>query len=207
MPPDVRRAAAMVLLTIGSAAPASGQTPTLTDSPLRLDVRVFDGTADVTGEARVRLFKAGYRTDPRALGRARGEAFTVEVVPGFYDLQAVRERDGRVIAIRWAERRHVARYPDEHGRHLEVVNLQLGFGALEVRGPSAHGGVPRWGASLHQPGENGHEVAGPVKGDGYLLFVAPSGFYDLKVTPPNGDPQWMRDIELPADRTRLKTWQ
>src|SRR5438094_639297 len=69
-----------------------------------------------------------------------GPGVRVTVPPGFYDAQAIRERDGRVLNIRWAERLVVMAYPDEAGHHLEVINFQNGFGALEVR--ARDGSVP-----------------------------------------------------------------
>ena len=94
---------------------------------------MFDGAEDVTAESRINIFKAGDRQAALAESRARRVVET-SVAQGMYDAQIIREREGRVLNIRWAERLIVMPYPDEAGRHLEVINFQNGFGALEVRG-------------------------------------------------------------------------
>ena len=101
---------------------------------LALELRVFNGAEDVTAQTRVAVHRAGDRTRPLILIEAGHAVLSADVPPGIYDVQAIREREGRVVAIRWAERLVVMKYPDEHGRHLEVINFQPGFGALEVRG-------------------------------------------------------------------------
>ena len=100
-----------------------------------MHIRVFSGSDDVSAETRVTVFRAGERQSPVAESRP-GMALDADVAAGSYDAQAIRERDGRVVAIKWVERLLVMPYPDEGGRHLEVINLQNGFGALEVRGPT-----------------------------------------------------------------------
>jgi hypothetical protein len=81
----------------------------------------------------VAVFRAGEREAPLARLELRDGRKTLDVPEGFYDVQAVRERDGRVVTIRWAERLVVMRYPDERGHHLQVINLRPGFGALQIR--------------------------------------------------------------------------
>ncbi|MPZ17471.1 MAG: hypothetical protein GEV06_06120 [Luteitalea sp.] len=187
-----------------SQAPA---VPQATGQPLTLEVRVFDATDEVTSETRVRVFKAGNRTDPRTIRATSGVA-TVDVPAGFYDLQAVREREGQVAGIRWAERRLVQRYPDQQGRHMEMVNLQPGYGALQIRRRSStEPGDVTWRASIYKSGNATEEAGRSNKGDGYLLFVVPAGSYDVQVLPAIGQPIWLRDVELPADQTRFKTWE
>lgn len=178
-----------------------------TDQPLTLEIRVFDGTDEVTSQTRVRVFKAGSRTDPQTL-RATSGAATAQVPVGFYDLQVVREREGAVAGIRWAEQRLVQRYPDAHGRHLEAVNLQPGYGALQIRHqPSPASDEITWRATIYRTGDATKEAGKSVKGDGYLLFVVPAGQHDVQILPAIGEPIWIRNIELPADQTRLQTWK
>ena len=53
-------------------------------------------------------------------------------------------------------------------------------------------------------------AASPVDGVGYKLFVVPAGRYDVRIRPAGSvaeteETQWFLDIEVPADRTRIKT--
>jgi hypothetical protein len=166
--------------------------PTLT-----LLIRVFNGAEEVTAETRVNIFKAGERQTP--LSETRAKRIVEAPVPqGMYDAQVIREREGRVVNIRWAERLLVMPYPDEAGRHLEVINFQNGFGALEVRGHEA----TEPDAAIFAAGSRQQEVGRRFSGTGYALFVVQSGRYDLRVQE-NGRTTWHPDIEVPADRTRL----
>jgi len=166
-------------------------------APLTLRIRVFNGPDEVTSETRVNVFKAGERQN--ALAEVRGRATIETSVPaGIYDVQAIRERDERVVSIRWAERLIVMPYPDENGVHLEVVNFQNGFGALEVR--SHDPGIPD--VAIFTGGTRQQEAGRRMDGTNYALFVVPAGRYDLRVRR-QGQTTWHPDIEVPADRTRL----
>lgn len=167
------------------------QTPST--GSIALQIRVFDGPNDVTSQSRIVVFKAGDRQAP-----IPETAGAFNVAPGFYDAQVIREQDGKVAGIRWAEQLVVMAYPDEAGRHLEVVNLQAGYGALEVRGGS--GVVPD--AALFARGAHARDVAPRVDGDGYALFIVPAGVYDVRVRS-NGQDSWHLAVEVPADRTRF----
>jgi hypothetical protein len=162
-----------------------------------LRIRVFSGSEDVSGETRVTVFKAGDRQSHVAESRP-GMALDASVAPGTYDAQAIRERDGRVVAIKWAERLLVMPYPDEAGRHLEVINLQNGFGALEVRGREP--GTPD--VAIYATGSRQQEAARLSGGPDYALFVVPAGRYDLRVRR-DGQTTWHSNIEVPLDRTRF----
>lgn len=165
--------------------------------PITLMVRVFNGADDVTAESRVNIFKAGDRQQAIAESRAKRVVET-SVDQGMYDAQVIQERDGRVLNIRWAERLIVMPYPDEAGRHLEVINFQNGFGALEVRGhaPAAPD------VEIFVAGSHEQEAGKRMSGTGYALFVVRAGRYDLRVQH-DGQTAWYPDIEVPADRTRL----
>ena len=184
----LRVALAVAIATTQVSAPAS----------VTLEIRIFNGPDDVTAESRVVVHRAGDRTEPVARFAARLGSLTLRVPPGFYDVQAIREKDGRVIGIRWAERLVVMAYPDEGGRHLEIVNLQPGFGALQVRGKDGTA-VPD--AALYASGGRDKEAASRLHGEGYALFVVPAGTYDLLFR--GLKPMWHTQIDVPADRTRL----
>ena len=170
-----------------------------TASPLTLRVRVFNGADEVTAETRVTIFKAGERQ--AAIAEARGRAvIETSVEQGIYDAQAIHERDGRVLNIRWAERLIVMPYPDEGGQHLEVINFKNGFGALEVRTHAAAPGTPD--VAIFTAGSRQQEAGRRTDGINYALFVVPAGRYDLRVGH-GGQIAWHPDIEVPADRTRL----
>jgi hypothetical protein len=126
--------------------------------------------------------------------------FELEVPTALYDVQAIRERLGQVVGLRWAERLVVMAYPDERGHHLEVINLKTGFGALAVRPPDR--APPDWRAALYASGVRDREAARPLSTTRGVLFVAPAGTYDLLVGAP-AQPVWIRDLEIPADRTRF----
>ncbi len=72
---------------------------------------------------------------------------------GFYDAQAIREKRGEVAGLRWAEQLLVQRYPDEYGRHLEVINFKPGYGALQIRpAPDAAAAAKGWTAAAYASG-------------------------------------------------------
>lgn len=183
----------MVLLALALAAvvqpPATGT--------LVLELRIFDGGEEVTAHTRVAVHRAGERDSPVAQLRGAG-GLELKVPEGIYDVQAIHERDGRVLNIRWANRLVVMPYPDEAGRHLEVVNFRSGFGALQVRTQDES----PLDVSLHTAGTRNKPVAAPVSGPSYTLFVVPAGVYDLRVET-DGKQVLHRDLEVPVDRTRL----
>jgi hypothetical protein len=170
--------------------------------PLTLEIRVFLGGHEVTAETRVTVHRAGERSAAAAQAQGREGTHVFTVPAGIYDAQIVREKDGRVLNIRWAERLIVMPYPDEGGRHLEVVNFTNGYGAMQVR--SARPGKPA-GVALFAVGERTRPAAVPAAertDDDYALFVVPAGTYDLQVK--TGErPTWHADVEVPLDRTRL----
>lgn len=182
----------------GGAGGAGLQPPAA--STIELEIRVFDGSDDVTADTRVAVFKAGERETPLARLPLKGGRKTLDVPEGFYDVQAVREHNGRVLTIRWAERLVVMRYPDEGGRHLEVINLRPGYGALQIR--AKDGGLVPPIAIFADGRRTDDAAAQPLTGHGYALFVVPAGRYDLRVGPPE-QPAWHPGIDVPRDRTRL----
>jgi hypothetical protein len=162
---------------------------------VRLEIRVFNGADEVTSATRVTVYKAGEHDTPVAVS-ARGAPLDAAVVPGLYDAQAIREKDARVLNIRWAERLVVMPYPDEGGRHLEVINFESDFGALQVKGAAPSQ------ATLFSAGLRAGEAARPLPGNGYVLFVAPAGRYDLR-TATGAGVSWHAGIDVPRDRTRF----
>jgi hypothetical protein len=162
---------------------------------LTLEIRVFQGSEDVTSQTRIAVHRAGERGQPLAhLGPGEMRA-TLAVAPGIYDAQAVREAEGQVISIRWAERLVVMPYPDERGHHLEVINLTNGYGALQLRGDDE----TRF--ALFAAGDRNRPIA-ETTGEGFSLFVVPAGRYDIQVNR-GARGRWHTDVEVPLDRTRL----
>ncbi|MGH9370781.1 MAG: hypothetical protein ACRD15_04545 [Vicinamibacterales bacterium] len=167
--------------------------------PLTLEIRVFAGTQDVTAETRVTVHRAGERGQPIGQVAAIEPQVIIKVPAGIYDAQAVRERDGRVLNIRWAQRLVVMPYPDEGGHHLEVINFAPGYGALQIR-PRARESLPP-GFALFTSGERGEPLPAAA-GRGYTLFVVPAGLYDIQVGR-GSQASWHTGVEVPLDRTRL----
>lgn len=175
---------------------------------VRLQLRVFDGVTDVTRETRVHLYPAGRRGSPIRLRLGSDRAYEADVPVGLYDVQAIRSRSGpeSIAGVRWVERMLVQKYPDEYGRHLQVVHLREGFGALQIR-PEGTTAVPAgWTAIATPPGVPATEVARARSLGPDLLLVVPAGTYDVKVVLPGAEPVWISGIDIPDARTRLKTW-
>ena len=188
--PRMRRAFLLLLaiLTGGTVSAAS----------LTLELRVFNGVEDVTSQTRVAVHRSGDRTSPVVQLGVGHSPLAAEIPPGIYDVQAIRVRDGRVLNIRWAQRLVVMPYPDEGGRHLEVVNFQNGFGALEIRRRDR--ALPD--AGLYAADEHTKPVVTPLAGADYLLFVVRAGLYDLETRATSGS-TWHSALEVPLDRTRF----
>lgn len=184
--------ATLLVAALVAAWPGQGQ------NPIALEVRVFDGPDEVTAQTRITVYRAGDR-NARVVQLSGTARLETQVTPAIYDVQAIREVDGNVVSIRWSERLVVMPYPDENGRHLEVVNFRNGFGALQVRGRD-RALLPE--VTIHHPGVREKEAAAPLQGPGYALFVLPAGKYDLR-TGPADRPVWHADVEVPLDRTRL----
>jgi hypothetical protein len=165
---------------------------------LTLEIRVFAGTIDVTGETRVTIHRAGERGQPVGQVAAIEPRVLVKVAPGIYDAQAVREKDGQALNIRWAQRLVVMPYADEEGHHLEVVNFMPGYGALQIR---QTGPAPGSTFVLYAAGERSQPFPS-IHGNGYTLYVVPAGQYDIEVRR-GPKSTWHKGIEVPLDRTRL----
>ncbi|HEX2457527.1 MAG TPA: hypothetical protein VHI99_27760 [Vicinamibacterales bacterium] len=185
-------------LFVALALVAAPRFQTAPDEQIKLELRLFNGSEEVTAHSRVTVQRAGERGEPLAQVQSGASRVEVTVPAGFYDVQAIHERDGRVLHIKWAQRLVVMPYPDEAGRHLEVVNFQNGFGAIEIRGREK-GPVD---VSIYRTGDHVKEAALRVAGDDYVLFVLPAGEYDLQVMGSRGA-TWHTRIEVPLDRTRL----
>ena len=121
--------------------------------------------------------------------------------PGFYDIQTIHERKGQVAGIRWVEHVLVQRYPDEYGRHLQVLNLNAEFGALQIRpAPNEVGRgarLDRDRASARRRGPRGGQGAA---GRNDLIMVLPAGRYDIRVSLGDRSTTWIRDVDIPADQ-------
>lgn len=167
-------------------------------SALLLELRVFNGPVEVTANTRITIHRAGDRAKPLLQTTGREGGIELQVPEGIYDVQAIEERDGRVVNIQWAHRLVVMSYPDEMGRHLEVLNFESGFGALQVR--TQGGELPE--VALQSGGGRDRAAGAPLKGAGYTLFVVPAGSYDVTIR--RGDRTTRHtDVEVPRDRTRL----
>lgn len=168
---------------------------------LTLEIRSYRGTEDVSAATRVMVHRAGQREQP--VGQIMpGGPRTVTVLPGIYDAQAVHERDGHVLSIRWAERLVVMPYPDEDGHHLEVINFDTGYGALQIRSGGGRPPGSEMQIALFTADERSQPAAVPTRPGPYALFVVPAGPYNVRITRGSA-PTWHPGIHVPLDRTRL----
>lgn len=191
------------LLSIAAAAGAAVRIAP--DPPIRTEFRVFDGATEVTAETRLRIRPAGTAETGRIL---QGPGLTTELAPGIYDVQAVRQRSGEVVSVRWAERLVIMAYPDEAGRHLEVINFHGDYGALQLRWPEGQAPDPAGTAvTVTKTGETRPSPARVFSGAGYLLLVLPEATYDVRIARPGRDTLVISDVEVPANRTRMKLIQ
>lgn len=179
-----------MLAVSGHVRPAYAQS-----NKLLLELRTFDGADEVTAHTRITLQRAGARAEPLANTTSPDGPVQLQVPSGIYDVQAIHERDGRVLNIRWANRLVVMPYPDEAGQHLEVINFKTGYGALQIRGTGAE-------IAIYDAGRREKPVRPPIHGSWYTLFIVKAGAYDLQVRKA-GQTTWHAKIEVPLDRTRL----
>ena len=194
-----------------AAAPAAAPATPAVDIPpggpsVRLQLRVFDGMSDVTRDIRVRLYPAGRRGAPLKLTLSPDRAYEADVPIGLYDVQAVRMRGGSVAVVRWVEHMLVQQYPDEYGRHLQVINLRDGFGALQIRPDRPDAGPAGWSAVATPPGVAGHRGRQGPCARTDLLLVVPAGTYDVKVRPSQRAAGVAHRHRHPRRPDRLKTW-
>ena len=190
----MRRRLVWALATALAAADQAGDPA----KPLTLELRVFNGIDEVTAETRATIHRAGDRGEPLLHASSSEGRVEVRLAPGIYDVQAIHEREGRVLNIRWANRLVVMPYPDEPGHHLEVINFRNGFGALQIR--ASGGGQPD--VALYEPGKRDKPVAAPLTRSTDLLFVVRAGSYDLLARGPARS-AWHQAVDVPLDRTRL----
>lgn len=192
------------VLVLGSTLhPGGVATAQPTDGPpLEMAIRVFDGQAEVTDQSVVDLYLAGTREAPIP-GRRTDDGVRFAVRPGSYDAQAILEQDGRVVAVRWAERLTAANYPDEAGYHLEIVNFRAAFGALQVRRPSDPWTTRvTWEAMAFRAGDRTVAVANAVAGSGYAILALPAGTYDIAFRDA-GTVRWFEAVEVIRGLTRV----
>jgi len=198
--PTERVARLVVLVCLLASAGVGAQS----SAPIELIVRVFDGLDDITAHCRIAVYTADTRTAPLVPDLRPGTGYHVEVEPGLYDLQITWHGPDDTVAIEWAEHLSVLRYPDEGGRHIEIVNLQPVFGALLVRPPAAWLETERdWRVSAFLHGGVGRAGFEPTGGADHRLFILPAGRYDL-VAALGSTELTVTDVEVPAQRTRLK---
>jgi hypothetical protein len=173
--------------------------------PVRVEFRVFDGTTEITAQVRVRVRRSGTTETGTVV---EGGDRSINLAPGIYDAEAVRQRGVDTVDIRWAEHLVVMAYPDEGGRHLEVINFAKDFGALELRWPDNQAPDPAGtGIAIFKAGD-AHAVPSRVlRGPGYLLLVVPGDTYDVRIVRPGQGPVTFSRIEVPAGSTRMKTVQ
>ena len=187
----------LVVTIVAPGSPHAQPAPAI-----RTEFRVFDGTREVSANTRLRVRPSGSSDEGRVV---EGSELRLDLPPGIYDVQAVRQESGQVVGIRWAERLVIMSYPDEGGRHLEVINFTNSFGALQLRWPDRQPPDPAGIAvTVSKSGEPRPTPARVITGLGYLLLVLPADTYDVRITRPGQDAILLSSIEVPTDRTRMK---
>ena len=179
------------------------QAPAPGPAAVSTELRVFDRAVEVTSSTRAILTPSGAR---------KGEPLEVRLpllslAPGVYDVE-VRRSDARgVVQIAHARHLTIARYPDEPGRHLEVVNFDPSYGALQLRARA--GRLIASDVALFRVSDRSAPLARAVAGANYVLFVVPAGRYDVRAVvreAPGAGPsdiQWLTQLGVPAGATRL----
>jgi hypothetical protein len=192
-------------LLLALAASLHARQPAVSQTPVATEFRVFAGREEITPTIRLRIVPSGTRDAITPVGP--GKRLTVSLAPGIYDVQAFRTRQDAVVGIKWMERLVVMHYPDEGGRHLEVINFEPGFGALLVR--SQKNPIATYAVDVFPAGQRTPAPWKPSASEDSLLFVLEARRYDIRVRPAGArddpdDTNWFLDIEVPSDRTRLK---
>lgn len=184
-----------------TAAPAGRQSAPQRQT-IRTEFRIFDGSTEVTAETRLRIRPTGSTETGQVV---ESGPLATDLPAGIYDVQAVRQKAGQVVSVRWAERLVVMAYPDEGGRHLEVINFAQEHGALQLRwiegqAPDPAGVV----VTATKDGDSRPTPARAVHGAGYALLILPAGTYDIRVARNGKAEVVLPNLEVPADRTRMK---
>ena len=182
-----------------------GVTLAQSSASVELLVRVFDESEEITTQCVIAVYPADTREAPLVPDLRPGTGYHIEVEPGLYDLQVTWRGPGDSVTVEWATHLSVLRYPDEGGRHVEILNMQPGFGALLVQPPPSWLDTdPDWRVSAFLHGGVGRAGFEPTGDDtDQKLFILPAGRYDLIAS--LGETELpVIDIEVPAQRTRLR---
>jgi hypothetical protein len=189
----------------GRGVNGSSSTGRAAGASIRAEFRVFDGTSEVSGVTRLRVRLSG-STETGIV--VEGSDLALDLKAGIYDVQAIRQESGHLVSVRWAEHLVIMAYPDEAGRHLEVINFSNQFGALQLKWSGGRMPDPAGvTVTVSKPGDSHPSAAHPLRGAGYLLLVLPAGTYDVHVAQPGRPDVTLSAMELPPDRTRMKLIQ
>ena len=184
---------------------AASPLATQSTSPLALDIRVFRGASEVTQATQVTVYPTGNRANGRPAPQVGSGERQLYLSPGRYDLQLVQHDEGKVVGLAWTTLRLLVDYPGEHQRHLEVINFDKNWGALQIRpaGPLTTGPLT-WSARLVRP--DGSEASRGVEGDGYQVLVAPAGTYTVEITRSDGSRTRLANTTVDANLTYVRTF-
>jgi hypothetical protein len=193
------------MVVVALVATSHGPPQAQSGPPVRVEFRVFDGANEISAQTRVRIRRSGTTETGTVVD---GSDLSLDLPPGIYDAEAVRQQSGAPVDIRWAEHLVIMQYPDEGGRHLEVINFEKQFGALQLRWPQGQAPDPAGvGVTIFKMGDAHAIPARALRGLGYLLVVVPADTYDIRITRPGRAPFTLTGVEVPAGGTRMKILQ
>ena len=128
-------------LALALVTALAGQDPAADPArQLTLELRMFNGGEEVTAQTRATVHRAGDRGDPLVQIAPSDGRVQLRLAAGIYDVQAIHERDGRVLNIRWANRLVVMPYP---GLPFERSFSMVGF-ITHNTAPAEYVGWPSW---------------------------------------------------------------
>ena len=120
--------AAAALAAASTAAARQAAPP---GAAIRTEFRVFDGASEVTGDTRLRVRPSGSSETGQSSKAATSRSICR---PASTTCRPSGRRADRSWASAGPSSSSIMPYPDEGGRHLEVINFTNQFGALQLSG-------------------------------------------------------------------------
>ena len=173
---------------------------------VRLQLRVFDGVDDVTRDTRVRLYPTGQRGEaiklalrrPGLRGRRAGRALRRPGAPRAPRRRAAASAGSSTC---WCRSTPTSSAATCRWSTCATASARCRFVRKTARTARPAGPRSRRRRARRSRRSPRRALLGPD-----LLLVVPAGTYDIKVTVPSTPPAWISGLEIPDQRTRMKTW-